>query len=746
MTPIKNGEQVVWLKKTSREGDSEQVGDDYEDFMNGLEMSDCNTTSHERMQSIREKTPLLSSETAKESEYDEEKSRENVNLRRNGRRKSMKAKKRSERRKRKLEGNEDAFVKHVEQESVSDRTVISTKTVEGNVEFEFVTQEPAEKRSEQKKRKLEGNGDTLVENINREDDRTTASNITLKENVKLECASQDPTEKRSEQKKRKLEENEDALVENVNQENDRTKASKITLEENVELEIATQDPTEKRSELKRSKGNKDTLVNGVHQENVTDKTTTSKKTMKETMEVQFASPEPTKRRFEQIKKKMEDDGNALVENVTQECVSDSTVDRKKSVETPIADKHDYSEDEQNDDNLKSNDRKTNCQTEVNNMSDHLQEENQVHQSKKKKKKKKEKKRQHELSNTASTLETPPASPSVERVAVKEMNSISGQLLQGNHGNQIEMLKKSKKKKKEKRENSETSNIKSTTGTTTTPPSVERVAVKRKADEGVDLLQKPESEAFIGKKKSKKQVGKDSYCEDKQSKDNEKSIERETRNQVEGVDDTSVQHQEENHVYQVEVLKKSKKKRKEKKRKSELTETTNTSPSVERAALNRKADGRTDLLQKTESEASIGEKPTMKQAGKHSHWEDERDKDDEKSIDRKISNQVNSTCDQLQEGDVVNQSQKRKNKKDKRRKSKLCNTESTTETFAPPILEKVDSPNDSGFSENSRKKFKKNEQGMPEEGKSMQKAFDFKKNDARYFTRKKECSLRSVQCL
>ncbi|XP_078375819.1 uncharacterized protein LOC144659260 isoform X2 [Oculina patagonica] len=742
LTPIKEGEQITWLKETSRGTDSEQVRDDYEDFMNRLQVSDCKSTPCKSKRSRRENSPLLSSETAKESEDDDEKSPDDVKLQKNGRRKRTKTKRKSERKKRKLEGNKDPLVKNGNHESVCDRTVSSTKTMEENVELEYASHDPTEKTSEQQKRKLKGNEDTLVENVSQENvsDRTTTSKKTLKENVEHEHVSQDPTKKMSEQKRRRLEGCIDALVRKVNHENDsnRTTTPKKSLPENLKLRVTSQEPIEKRSE--------------------------------------------------QEKKILKGDGNVLVENDTQECVSDRTV-TKKSEETPkkIADKEGYSEDERNDDDEKSNERKTSNQVEiVNNMGDHVQDENQISQSKKDKRKKKEKRRKRELSNTESAVEIPLTSPSVEgdsfydigcsentrnearqnkhveletatqdtgenkntsktlknkadeglncdllqkteREAfigeetakkqagkdsygedecsetsngrktsnqVEELNDISGQLQVEKFDNQVEMLKKSKEKKKEKRRKTESSNMDKATETAPTSPSFEKVTLESKADDELnsDVLKKLESEASIGEKKTMKKTGNDSYCEDEGRENDEKSNDRKRNNEVEEGIDISGHLQEGNIVSQIEMPKKSKKKKKEKRRKSELsniesaTETAPTSPRVKRVALKRKADDELscDLLQKLESEPSTGEKKTKKKTGKDS--KDEQSEKDEKSNNRKSINQleeVNEIRGQLQEGNGDNQvemlKKSRKKKKEKRRKSELSNIERTIET-------------------------------------------------------------------
>lgn len=718
LTPIKDGEQIVWLKEKNQEENSEQVGEEYKDFMNGFEMPDCKATSYESKRSGREKTPLLSSETAKESE--EEKSGEDDKVRRSGRRKSVKTKRRSERKKRKPKGNKDALVENVNQASVSERIVNLTETIEQNEELEIVTQDLTEKRSEQKERKLEGNKDTLVENINqgKVNDRTTPTRKTSGGNVELEHDSQDSSDKRSELKRKNLEGNEDTAVENVNQ------------------------------------------------ENVSDRTTTSTKTVKENVELQFAE-----KGSEQEKRIMEVDENSLVENVTQECVSDRTVVTRISEITPeeLAEKDGYNEEDET-----SNEGKTSDPVEItSNVSDQLQQGSQEHQSKENKKKKNEKRRKSRLSNMDSTLTTPPLSSSFEKVDLsdeakqnrhvelesatqdtgdnknknrnrralkrkadegfncdllqnKEMkasigeetikkkvrnnsycedergeedqrsndrnkcneldivNDISAQLREGNTFHQVKIPKMSKKKDEKRKSQSNKAES-----------ALERVQKydspnKAKQNKQVELESVTQdtgnneikNKASTGEKTNKRQVGKDTYIEDEHD---ERSNKRTTSNELEIVNDISDRLQEESHVDQNKMLKKSKKKKKDKRRKSELSimdNTTNTTPTstiVERVASKRKGDEELncDLMQMFEREPPSGENLSKIKASNGS----KRSKDDEKLNGKKTRSQleeVNSMIsDHLQEENHVKHSEK--SKKKKKEKGNLENNTNITPT-------------------------------------------------------------------
>lgn len=699
LTPIRDGEQIVWLKEKNQGENSEQVGEEYEDFMNGFEMPDCKTTLYESKRSGREKTPLLSSETAKESE--EEKSGEDDNVRRSGRRKSAKTKRRSERKKRKLKGNEDALVENVNQTSLNEKEVNLTETIEENEELEIVTQDLTEKRSEQKEKKLERNKDTLVENVNQ------------------------------------------------GKVNDKTTATRKTSEENVELEHDSQNSSDKRSELKRKnlEGSEDTAMENVNQENVSDRTTTSTKTVKENVELQFAG-----KRSEQEKRIMEVDENSLVENVTQECVNDRTVVTRRSEVTPekIAEKDDYNEDD--DETL--NERKASDPVEIrSNVSDQPQQRSQVHQSKENKKKKKEKRRKSRSSNIDSTLTMPPLSLSFEKVDLSDkakqnrhvelesaaqdthdnknknkralkrkadeelnydllqnkeikasigeeairkkvgnnsyceeergeedqrsndryksselgkVNYISAQLREGNTVYQVKIPKMSKKKDEKRKSDS-----------IPAESALERVQQydspkKAKQNKHVEL-------ESVTQTSGDNEMKKKTSTGDKTNKDDKRSKKRTTSNELEIVNDISDQLQEESHVNPEKMLKRSKKKKKDKRRKSEssnMVNTTSTSTIVERVTLKRKADEELNC-DLPDIEPPIGEKTSKKKASKTSN-EDERSEDYEKSNDWKTSSELGIVSD------ISKMSEK---KKEKSRNSELTNMESAAEALEKHADEK-----------------------------------------------------------
>ena len=154
----------------------------------------------------------------------------------------------------------------------------------------------------------------------------------------------------------------------------------------------------------------------------------------------------------------------------------------------------------------------------------------------------------------------------DRKTLEGANNISDGLQEGN---QIEMLKKNKKKKKGKRKKKRESSGMESTPESTPTSLLEKVESSRSKDQqdecverefaanvknkhqisnrkarkesNCDLLQKQESLAFIGEKNFKK---KDRYCEEKRSEDDEKSNDRGTSNQVEKVDSMSEQLQKE----------------------------------------------------------------------------------------------------------------------------------------------------------------------------------------------------------
>jgi len=339
LTPIKKGEQIAWLKDSSRTADSEQMGNEYEDFMKRLEMSDCNTSSDETKRSKTENSPPLSSETDKESENNEEKGQESIESRTNGGRKSTKKKKRSQRKNTGLEGNEDTFVTNVGQVSVSDKTIMRNKTMEENLELEFNS--PINKRSQQKHRKLEEDIDTMAENVNEETvgEGRIISEETMEGNVELELTPQSPSEKRSTQKPRKVQMNKDGLVENVNEETvgDITTILEKTTKGDGRFKSASQSPIKKkRSEQKpRKLQDGDTLVENVIQEVVGDGRIISKKSTERNLELDFTPQSPTEKRSKQKQRKLQKNEDPLVERDNEETVGDITMISEKTTEGDV---------------------------------------------------------------------------------------------------------------------------------------------------------------------------------------------------------------------------------------------------------------------------------------------------------------------------------------------------------------------------------------------------------------------------
>lgn len=149
------------MAEICREGDSEQVAEDHQDFTKRVEKSDCKPASDEQPRTAN-------TSTSERIENDTENSPEDKELRNDGEENTMA--KRSKRKNKKL----DSWVKNANQENVSDRTM-----EEENVQLEIVTEDPNRKKSKQKKRRLEENEDTWVERAHRE----SVSNTTMQENV-----------------------------------------------------------------------------------------------------------------------------------------------------------------------------------------------------------------------------------------------------------------------------------------------------------------------------------------------------------------------------------------------------------------------------------------------------------------------------------------------------------------------------------------------------------------------------------
>ena len=299
LTPIKNGEQIVWLKETSREADSELTGDEYESN-----------------RSKTENRPTLSSDAEKEGESNEEKGQKDEESGKNGRRKSTTKTKRSERRKRRLEWNEDAFVENVNRERSSNRIIMGNKAMEGNVELEFTSEDCSEKRPDQRKRNVEANEKELVKNVNQE---SVGEKQILEGIVEREFTSQSLINERSEQKQRKLQDNEQTLKENVNQ---KSVGEKQKLEGNVEPEFTSQSLTKNKTEQKQTElqENEDTREENVNEESVDDRRIISQQTLEGNRRFQVTSQSPIKKKTE--RKLQENKADTLEENVNEQSVDD----------------------------------------------------------------------------------------------------------------------------------------------------------------------------------------------------------------------------------------------------------------------------------------------------------------------------------------------------------------------------------------------------------------------------------------
>ena len=285
------------------------------------------------------------------------------------------------------------------------------------------------------------------------------------------------------------------------------------------------------------------------------------------------------------------------------------------------------------------------------------------------------------------------------------------------------------------------------------------ALKRKTSKGdlqCHLLKESDSQALVGMETPKKKAREEGSCEDQRNDNNKKTHDGKTR---EGANSISDGHKEGN---QKEILNNNKKKKRKKKNESSGTESsqesTLTSSILEKVESlqskdkqnermkrefgtsgikklqisNRKAnkESNCDLLQiEQESQAFLGEEKPRK---KGRYREEKRGEDDEKSHDRKTSNQVekvNSMSDQVQK-EIYEQNSKKK-KKEKRRKSELNSMESAAKMPSPLTLKTVttDSLDDSGYSENGHNKSKQHEQCRPEQVESVQQPRISKKRKA-----------------
>ena len=482
-------------------------------------------------------------------------------------------KKRSEQKQRKLQKNVDTLVEDVGQESVGDRRVISEKTMEGNVELKSTSQSPIKKRSEQKRRKLQKNEDTLVEDVGQESvgDRRVISDKTMEGNVELKSTSQSPIKKRSEQKQRKLQKNEDTLVEDVGQESvgDRRVISEKTMEGNVELKSTSQSPIKKRSEQKQRKlqKNEDTLVEDVGQESVGDRRVISEKTMKGIVALEVTPQSPIKKRSEQKQRKLQKNEDTLVENVGQESASDTAITLKKRLGSNVELECATEDPVDNNTNIKiALKRKAaigDYQCNLLKESDRLAS---VGMETPKKKARDDGYREDKRNdNDEKTLN--------EETVEGAVNITDG--LQ--ERNQNKMLKKNKKKKKTKEKGKKKSVLRGTERTpesTLTSPILKKVELSQSKDQQNERVERE----FASSAKNKHQISngkanKDSNCgllqieqESQAFLDEErlrKSNDRQTSNPLEKVNSTSDQLQKEMYIQQ------SKKKKKEKRKTGEL---------------------------------------------------------------------------------------------------------------------------------------------------------------------------------
>ena len=307
--------------------------------------------------------------------------------------------------------SEDVLVKSVEKGAINGTTA-SKKSVQKDMKLEFFTDDPSEKKSEHKKKKkkkkkrLEEDEDEFVKNVTGESssDRSVVSKKVFNENVDHEQVTQDFIEKEANKHKEqaRLERNDDLLMNNVNQEcvGDKSKVSKNAMaDENVELEFVTQNPSEKKSKRKkrREERNEDELVEKDNRENSSERTTISKKTTAENVKHGLVTENTidNKHKNKTSKRKGDKEERCSLLDSSEGSIGEKSEKLKKKV-----DGGGYCEDEQKDvKKLKDRKRKSyhsNGGEEGNDVDD---------VEKKKKKKKKEKRRSSEVNNTETETET-----------------------------------------------------------------------------------------------------------------------------------------------------------------------------------------------------------------------------------------------------------------------------------------------------------------------------------------------------
>ena len=322
--------------------------------------------------------------------------------------------------------SEDVLVKSVEK-GVINGTTASKKSMQKDMELEFFTDDPSEKKSEHKKKKKkkkkkrleEDEEDEFVKNVTRESssysDRSVVSKKVFNENVDHEQVTQDFIEKEANKHKKqaRLEGNDDLLMNNVNQEcvSDKSKVSKNAMaDENVtlELEFVTQNPSEKKRKKRREERSEDELVEKDNRENSSERTTISKKTTAENVKhglvTDTCNTIDNKHKNKTSKRKGDKEERCSLLDSSEGSIGEKSEKLKKK-----GDGGGYCEDEQKDvKKLKDRKRK----------SDHSnggEEGNDVDDvEKKKKKKKKEKMRSSEVNNTETETETVPALINLEK--------------------------------------------------------------------------------------------------------------------------------------------------------------------------------------------------------------------------------------------------------------------------------------------------------------------------------------------
>ena len=607
-------------------------------------------------------------------------------------------KKRSEQKQRKLQESKDTVEENVNEESVEDRRIISENTTEGNTRLEFTSQSPIKKRSEQKQRKLQESEDTVEENVIEQsvEDRRIIPENTTERNTRLEFTSQSPIKKRSEQKQRKLQESKDTVEENVNEESveDRRIIPENTTEGNTRLEFTSQSPIKKRSEQKQRKlqESEDTVEENVNEESVEDRRIISENTTEGNMRLEFTSQSPIKKRSEQKQRKLQESEDTVEENVNKESVEDRRI-------------------------ISENTTEGNTRLEFTSQSPI---------------KKRSEQKQRKLQESKDTVEENVNEESVEDRRIIPENTTEGNTrLEFTSQSPIKKRSEQKQRKLQESEDTVEENVneQSVDGTAITSKkrsqtNVElecamkddvdnnnniKTALKRKADKRKwGVRRESDSRESVGMETPKKIAREDGCCEDRRNDECNKTDDRIT---VEGACNISDGLQE---GKQTEMLKKKKKKKTGKrKKKSVLSGTENTpestAPLLEKVELpQRKADqhderverelatnvknkeSNCDLLQKQGSLASIGGKNFKK---KDRYCEEKRSEDDEKSNGRRASNQVekvDSMSDQLQKETNAQQSKKKKTKKERNRKVELNSMESATELPLPSALETVTS--------------------------------------------------------